>query len=174
MNAHAAAGAAPPGAASRLYFAAAFVISIGVLAAALVSQHRFDMQPCPWCVLQRLIFMLIGLMALVGCLLRPGELRRAAALLILLLAACGVAAALWQHVVAASSTSCKLTLADRIVGGLGLDGLWPEVFAAYATCAEASVNLMGVPYAMWSLAAFGLLGAVALRLLPSVAAPGPR
>jgi disulfide bond formation protein DsbB len=33
---------------------------------ALVSQHVFDMQPCPWCVLQRLIFVAIALVCLVG------------------------------------------------------------------------------------------------------------
>ena len=36
------------------------------LGAALVSQHVFDMQPCPWCVLQRLIFVALALAALLG------------------------------------------------------------------------------------------------------------
>ena len=62
---------------------------------------------------------------------------------------------------AASYTSCRLTLADRIVGSLGLDGLAPEVFAARASCAEASVAMLGVPYALWSLALFVVLGAIA-------------
>ena len=34
---------------------------IGALAVALLTQHAFDMQPCPWCVLQRLIFVAIAL-----------------------------------------------------------------------------------------------------------------
>ena len=150
---------------SRLLFGAAAGISVAALTAALVSQHRYDMQPCPWCVLQRLVFVCIALAALPGLLWRRPLLRRVCAGLVLLLAASGAAAALWQHLVAASSTSCNLTLADRIVAGLGLDAWLPEVFAAYATCAEASVNLWGVPYAVWSLATFVLLGALALRLL---------
>jgi protein dithiol:quinone oxidoreductase len=164
---------------AQILFAAAIGISLAALAAALVSQHRFDMQPCPWCVLQRLILVLIALAALPGCLMQgwmPGLMqapgaRKASALLVLLLAASGAAAALWQHFVAASSTGCNLTLADRIVGGLGLDALWPAVFAAYASCADAAVNLLGVPYAMWSLATFVLLGAIALGvwLAPSPA-----
>ena len=31
------------------------LVSLAAVAAALVSQHVFDMQPCPWCVLQRVI-----------------------------------------------------------------------------------------------------------------------
>jgi disulfide bond formation protein DsbB len=67
--------------------------------------------------------------------------------------------------VAASSTSCNLTLADRIVSSLGLDSAWPEVFAAYASCADAAVKLMGLSYEFYSLLLFGLLAVLALRLV---------
>ena len=134
------------------------------VAAALVSQHVYDMQPCAWCVLQRLIFIVIGGLALLGVAWRTRTGRLVASGSVILLAGCGAAAALWQHFVAASSTSCRLTLADRIVNGLGLDGLAPEVFAARASCAEASVPMLGVPYAFWSLALFALCGLVCLAV----------
>ena len=76
----------------------------------------------------------------------------------IVLAGLGVAAAMWQHVVAAKSASCNLTLADRIVSGLQLDALLPQVFAATASCADAAVQLLGVPYEYWSLGLFGALG----------------
>ncbi len=83
-----------------------------------------------------------------------------------MLAALGAAAALWQHVVAAKSASCNLTLADRIVSGLQLDALLPQVFAATASCADAAVQLFGVPYEYWSLGLFGPLGlALVMALL---------
>ena len=44
--------------------------SFGAVGAALVSQHVFDMQPCPWCVLQRLIFVAIGAFAVLGLVWR--------------------------------------------------------------------------------------------------------
>ena len=48
------------------------LLSLAAVAAALVSQHMFDMQPCPWCVLQRLIFLAIaGVSALALRLGRP-------------------------------------------------------------------------------------------------------
>ena len=34
------------------------LMAVAAVGAALVSQHVFDIQPCPWCVLQRLIFLL--------------------------------------------------------------------------------------------------------------------
>ncbi len=39
-------------------------LALVALGAALVSQHRFDMQPCPWCVLQRLLFAVGAALAL--------------------------------------------------------------------------------------------------------------
>jgi disulfide bond formation protein DsbB len=123
------------------------------------------MQPCAWCVLQRVVFVAIAAVALPALLLTGALPRRVLAAAALLLAGAGMAAALWQHFVAASSASCNLTLADRIVGGLGLDGLWPEVFAAYASCADAAVKLAGLSYEFYSLALFAVLAVLAIRLL---------
>ncbi len=150
---------------SRRWPALTLVISLAAVAAALFTQHVLDMQPCPWCVLQRLIFLAIALASLPALLMRSRATQWASGLLVLVLALCGGAAALWQHFVAASSQSCNLTLADRIVGGLGLDSLLPQVFAAYASCADAAVKLIGVPYVFWSLALFVLLALLALPML---------
>jgi len=147
----------------RLLFGAAVVVPVLAVCAALVSQHMFRMEPCPWCVLQRVIFLAITLAALPGFLLALRPVRLTSSALVLALAACGVAAALWQHFVAAASASCNMTLADKIVGGLGLDGWQPEVFEARASCADAAVNLFGLPYEFWSLGLFVLLAAMAVK-----------
>lgn len=147
-------------------------VSLAAIGAALVSQHVFDMQPCPWCVLQRAVFAAIALVALAGAWL-PRRLAKAGALLVTaLLAAAGMAAALWQHLVAKSSSSCNLTLADRIISGLQLDALAPEVFAPRASCADAAVNLLGLPYEFWSLGLFAALGGAAAWTLVRLWAPG--
>ena len=141
-------------------FAGVGIVSLAAVGAALVSQHVFGMQPCPWCVLQRVIFLGVAIACGIGLVWRSVAGRFAAGTLGLLLALCGVAAALWQHFQAAASASCNLTLADRIVSGwLGLDSLLPDVFSARASCADAAVNLLGVPYDFWSLALFVLLAA---------------
>lgn len=159
------------------------VLALTALGAALVSQHRFDMQPCPWCVLQRLLFAMGAALALLeaATLIHAG--RRAvgggldsgdpdghrplwaplSAGLRGLIAACGVAAALWQHWVAAASASCNLTLADRVLAVTRLDGLLPDMFQPRASCLEAKAYLLAVPYEFWSAALFILLAAVAGR-----------
>ena len=150
---------------ARALLAGAAGMSLAAVAAALVSQHVFDMQPCPWCVLQRLIFVTIALVALVGLAWRSAPVQRSVAFGLMLLSGAGIGTALWQHFVAALSASCNLTLADRIMSASGLPNLLPDVFEARATCADAVANLLGVPYAFWSLALFVAIGAAAVGLL---------
>jgi protein dithiol:quinone oxidoreductase len=144
---------------------ASALLALAAVGVALVSQHLYDIRPCPWCVLQRVIFVALALAALLGTAWRSVIGRRAAAALALLLAFCGMAAAIWQNLVAGASASCNRTLADRIVAGLGLDRLWPDVFMATASCADARVDLLGVPYEVYSLALFALLAVLTLRVL---------
>jgi disulfide bond formation protein DsbB len=141
------------------------VLCFGAVGAALLTQHVLDMQPCPWCVLQRLIFVVIGGVALTGLVWQSRLGRRLLPLLLLALAGAGVAAALWQHFVAAASASCNLTLADRIVSGLQLDALLPPVFQATANCADAAIDLFGVSYEFWSLALFVVVETMVVWLL---------
>ena len=145
--------------------ALACLAGVGV---ALVSQHVFDMQPCPWCVFQRLVYLAVALACGAGLVWRSATGRRVAGGVGALLALVGVAAAWWQHYHAAASASCNLTLADKIVSSwLQLDSLVPDVFAARASCADAAVSLFGIPYDFWSLALFAgcavVLARVALR-----------
>ena len=147
-------------------FAGVGLACLAAVGAALVSQHVYGMQPCPWCVLQRLVFIAIAIACGVALIWRSAVGRMAAGGVGMLLAVCGIAAALWQHFQAAASASCNLTLADRIVSNwLGLDSLWPDMFSPRASCAEAAVDLFGVPYDFWSLALFMLVGAALLRTL---------
>ncbi len=139
-------------------------LSVTAVAAALVSQHVFDMPPCPWCVLQRAIYLTIAAVCLIGATLALPLARRAAGALALLLALSGAASALYQHLVAARSASCNLTFADKVMSALGLDSILPWLFQVYASCADAAVSMLGVPYAYWSLALFAALGLGAARV----------
>jgi disulfide bond formation protein DsbB len=58
-----------------------------------------------------------------------------------------------------------MSLADKLMGATGLDSRFPEVFAAYASCADAKVDLLGLPYEFWSLGLFIVLAAAALRVV---------
>lgn len=130
------------------------LVCVLAVCTALVSQHVFDMQPCPWCVLQRLVFLLIAAVCVVASIWRVASVRLVGGLLAGMLAFAGMGAALWQHFQAKSSASCLQTLADRIVGATGLDNRFPDVFSPRASCAEAAVDLLGIPYEFWSMALF--------------------
>jgi len=149
----------------RRPFAAIAAVCIGAVGLALFTQHGLGMRPCAWCVLQRLVFVAIALVALPAAFVPQRWLRKAGALLAALLAAGGIAAALYQHFVAAASTSCKLSLADRIMSATGLDEALPDVFAPWASCADAAAKLLGVPYEFYSLTLFVLILLASIGLL---------
>jgi len=151
--------------ATSRWFAAGALICAAAMAIALVSQHVYDMQPCVWCVLQRLLFVVIGAACVLGLLWRGTAGRLFSATLVLLTSAAGVAAALWQYQVAAQTQACLFTLADRVMAASRLDGWMPEVFQARASCMDAAVRLLGVPYEFYSLALYLLLGGGALYLM---------
>lgn len=147
---------------SKLVFPLIALAGVAAVGAALVSQHVYGMEPCPWCILQRLIFLVIALACAIAFFSK-----RLAAGAVLALTLCGVAAALWQHFKAAASASCAMTLADQIVSATKLDSLLPDVFLPRASCADAAVSLLGVPYDFWSFALFVALGAAAIGVLVS-------
>ena len=141
------------------------VFSFGSVGLALVLQHGFDIQPCAWCTLQRLIYLAIGLAALGAWLTRIRAAERLLVLLGIALSVSGMAAALYQQFVAAKSQSCVQSLADRIIKTPRLDEIAPWLFKATAFCDEANVPLLGVPFAFWSVALFAVLLALLMSSL---------
>lgn len=146
----------------RGWLLALALLCLAVVGAALVSQHVYDMQPCPWCILQRLIFLVIALLLLAGAFL-PGRAVFVAGSVAFAFA--GIATALYQHFVAAKSQSCNLTLADKIISGLGLDKVLPPVFEVRASCADAAVDMLHMPYEFWSLGLYVVIAALAIFAL---------
>jgi disulfide bond formation protein DsbB len=138
------------------------LLCFALVGAALVSQHVFDMQPCPWCILQRIIFLVLALLLLAGAFL-PGRAVFVVGSVAFALA--GIVTALYQHFVAAKSQSCNLTLADKIISGLGLDKALPAMFEVKASCADAAVDMLHMPYEFWSLGFFALVTVAAVWVL---------
>ena len=132
------------------------LLAMAAVAAAVTAQYVFDMQPCPWCVLQRFIYIVVAVLALAGALLSSAA-RRVAIGLALLGALSGIASALWQQLAAVNENSCDLSLAERITTGLHLDRLLPQLFIAYASCADAAVSVLHIPFAVWSCAMYVIL-----------------
>ena len=140
--------------------------SLAALAVALVAQHGFDIQPCPWCVIQRMVLIAVAVLALVAALAARAAPRAAGVIggvVLLALAAGGAIAARYQHTVAAKQLSCAFTWADRTLMSLQLDAWLPSLFKVGATCADASkATLLGLPFEVWGGGWFSLvaIGAV--------------
>jgi len=103
--------------------------------------------------------------ALIGGFGGGRALTRIAAALAALLSVGGVAAAWYQYSVAANMLSCDQTFADRFMTGIGLEGAIPWLFGIFATCMDAKVPVLGIEYALWSLALFVILFFMALPIV---------
>lgn len=148
---------------NRLPLALIAILSFAAVIIALLSQHVWGMAPCAWCVLQRLVYLLIVLAALAG-LLVP-RLAPAAAIVAPALAIAGALAAWYQYDVAANLFSCEQTFADKFMTASGLEASIPWLFGIYASCMDARVSLFGIEYAILSLILFIVIAALGLRAL---------
>ena len=142
------------------------LICILTVGFALFSQHVLDMRPCAWCVFQRLIFLAIATVCLLGNLVSANIVKRFIAFIVFVLGIGGMLSAWYQYDVAAQMFSCDMTLADRVIAKhLALDSAIPWLFGIYATCMDAAVDLFGIEYALWALALFALITIAAVVLL---------
>ena len=140
-----------------------FLLAWGGVATALVSQHGFGLEPCPWCIVQRFMYLLAGLFALASMFVRQRAWLARILLGVAAVATTGsLVTAAYQQLVAAKTGSCALTMADRFFMATGLDEALRSVFKATAACDVANAPMLGVPYALWSAAlAIVLLGLIA-------------
>ena len=135
-------------------------LCVGGVAVAVIAQIGYGMEPCAWCTFQRLIYLVIALLALLAWGLNRGPVAKALSWVAAVVALGGVASALYQHFVAAHSDSCSMSLADKVIKGPGLDQLAPWLFQATAFCNESNVLLAGVPFALWSAALFVIVAII--------------
>jgi disulfide bond formation protein DsbB len=149
----------------------------GLAAGSLVLTAWLDLHPCPLCIFQRLLFMVlvpIGLIAaLQGC--RPAG--RAAAGLFLLTAAGGAAAAgyqTWLQTKPPTGIGCgpgSPGPIERLVEQLGN---WaPDLFLATGLCDDPELVILSLSLANWALVAFvGCLVAAGWAVIRCMRRPG--
>ncbi len=162
----------------RVSFLVGFLICAGLLGFALYAQYVLMMDPCPLCILQRVAFIALGLVFLIGGLHAPRNGHRwVYAALLLLIAAAGMAIAarhLWiQSLPADQVLSCGAPLGyllETRAGNGGLIGVLEKVLTGSGECAKVE-PIFGLPMPAWSLLWFVLLAALAIvaakRRIPS-------
>ena len=149
------------------------VLATGSAALALASilvTHWLGLQPCHLCIFQRLLFMLIALLALCAALLPgPGLARRVTGGLVTLAAAGGTVTAAYQTWLqeqppgAVACLGSELSPLERLVEWLGQ--LQPDLFLATGFCEDKALVVFGLSLVQWALLCFILVLLASLRSL---------
>lgn len=140
----------------RAWFSALALGAFGVAAAGMVLQQMLSLSPCPYCIFQRLLYLLIGLLALLGFALPL--LRQLWCALIVVLSGAGLGIALyqsWMQLYPDMATGCGMSNPDaveRLVDWLGMQ--WPQLFLATGFCASREWEFLGLSMANWSVLLF--------------------
>ncbi len=153
------------------YLIQLWIIS-GLIGYALFLQHRLGLEPCPLCILQRLVFFGLAAVLLVAIVHSPkGWGRRVYGGTGGLVALVGVAISAWhvrlQNLPADQVPSCGPGL-DFMMENFPLTDTARMVFQGSGECAELLWSFMGLSMPAWALIWFVLLGIAAL--LPLVPA----
>ena len=150
-------------------FTLIFLVCIGLLAFALYLQHWEKLDPCPWCVVQRLGYMLVGLIALVGALHRPGEIGTVFySVLGFAGSAAGAAAGVYHVYLQADperAAKCIGSPVERMLDQLRLGDMIPPLLQYGGPCTLKPWSFLGLSIPEWSLAWFVIL-AVAFVAIP--------
>ena len=151
----------------RAWFAALALGTLGLVAVGLELQQLYRLAPCPFCIFQRLLYIVIGVVALLGVVLPVGRLLWGG--LITALAAGGVAVAgyqSWMQAFPHLATECGYsdpTLIERLVDWLGMQ--WPGLFLATGFCTSREWEFLSLSMANWSFLVFlGIAGYAVLLM----------
>jgi disulfide bond formation protein DsbB len=126
-----------------------------------------EIEPCPFCILQRYAYLGVGVAAAVAAGLGAAGIAggRIAIALGTLAALAGAAVAGWQvklQLFPNEAGSCSIRF-QQTVNDLLLGRLLPSVFTGTGSCADTDFRLFGLTLPMWSLFWLTVL-AVALAL----------
>ncbi|MEW6372224.1 MAG: disulfide bond formation protein B [Pseudomonadota bacterium] len=141
--------------ASRTVLLIVAAISFALIGVALYLQHAHDMLPCPLCVIQRYLFLAIGIASLAGAL--AGRIKAGAG--VALLAALGGLGVVGKHlyVLANPGFSCGIDPMETMLNKIPTATLMPWLFEADGLCENATDGLFGLSIPQWSAVWFVLL-----------------
>ena len=150
----------------RLGYLAGFLICGGLILYALYLQYYEYQDPCPLCLLQRVVYIVLMVVFLLGALHGPrriGAIVYSTLLVLVSLIGAGIAGRhVWlQHLPKDKVPECGPGL-GYILDRFPLVNALEKIFRGSGECAEAGWRLMGLSIAEWSLVWFVLLGAYAV------------
>lgn len=145
----------------RAWFSTLALGCFGLVGVGMALQAMLNLAPCPLCIFQRLLYIVIGCLALIGALLP--KLRQLWAGLVGLLAVLGAGVAgyqTWMQAFPELASECSYTdpnLIESLVDWLGMQ--FPSMFLATGFCSSRDWEMFGLSMANWSLLVFvGIVG----------------
>ncbi len=155
---------------TKIIFIAIFLICTNLLGYAFYIQKTEQNLPCPLCVIQRIFYWLIGLIALLTIIRNPRKLifRICAVLMVIFSFSGGVVAIrqswLAQH---SSSLECGMSSEEKFLNALPFAKWWPDMFEANGNCADVTWKLISLTIPDWSILCFTGLCLMAIYTLLS-------
>ncbi len=145
----------------RAWFATLSLGCLGLVAIGLELQTLLRLSPCPFCIFQRLLYLVIGGLALLGFLLPAVRLAWAGLIGLLALLGVGVAGyQSWMQAFPELVNECgyaEPNIIERLVDWLGMQ--WPSMFMATGFCTSKEWVFLGLSMANWSMLIFaGIIG----------------
>ena len=152
----------------RLPFLALALVGTGLLAYGLYLQHVVGLEPCPMCIMQRYVFALAVLVALVaGVHGSHGTPRRVYGALIGLLALTGggiAARQSWMQIYPPDVSTCGPGL-EYMMDSFPLAEVLPMVFQGAGDCTAIDWTFLSLSIANWSLLSFACVLLFALSVV---------
>ena len=140
----------------RAWFATLGLGCLGLVAVGMELQTLLRLAPCPLCIFQRLLYIVIGFIGLLGFIWPAGRLLWAALAGGLAMLGAGVAGyQTWMQAFPHLAPECSFTdpnLIERLVDWLGM--AWPSMFLATGFCTTRDWEMFGLSMANWSVLVF--------------------
>ncbi|MGY1489648.1 disulfide bond formation protein B [Methylobacillus pratensis] len=145
-----------------------FVASFGLVGLALFLQQKYNLEPCPLCISQRIAFMALGVLFLVAALHNPGSLgRKVYGLLHVIAAVTGIGIAARHIWIQANPDKVMAECGagfDYIMETFPLKKALDLIFKGTGECSAIDWTLFGLTIPQLSLVAFAGLGLFAVLL----------
>lgn len=142
----------------RAPFAATLVVALGLVVTGVLMTEFMRLGACPLCIIQRMLYLLLALLAATGIPVAKTFARRAVAVGMAAAAGAGVFVAGYQTWIQrfAQDTSCsgRPTWWEDLVDWAGQQV--PLLFQADGLCSDPGWKFLGLSIAEWSLACFFL------------------
>lgn len=146
-----------------------FVACFGIVVLALVIQTQYELEPCPLCISQRMVFMGLGVLFLISAFIPPANIFKkvfAALKVLVAIGGAGVAIRHWYLQVNKESmiADCGVGF-DYMFENFPLEKMFKLIFRGTGDCAAIDWTFLGLTLPQLALMSFAAFAVYVLYLL---------